>query len=138
MFLSNINFLGVVVAAVANIVLGMIWYSPKVFGTTWMRLSGVMPVDKETAKKEMIKGSVLNFINAFIMIAVLGSVISRFNAFFVADAIKVAIWIWLGFIAAASAGMVIWEKKPLKLFGIHAGYHLAALIISAVILALVG
>ncbi len=36
----SINYLAVVVAAVASMIIGAIWYSPRVFGRMWMRLTG--------------------------------------------------------------------------------------------------
>ncbi|MDG5491067.1 DUF1761 domain-containing protein [Psychroserpens sp. SPM9] len=35
------NFLAILVAAVVPMVLGFIWYNPKLFGTVWMRESGM-------------------------------------------------------------------------------------------------
>ena len=35
------NFLAVLAAAVSAMVVGFIWYSPKVFGTAWMQASGM-------------------------------------------------------------------------------------------------
>jgi hypothetical protein len=36
----NINFLAILVAAVASLPIGFIWYNPKVFGTAWMKSIG--------------------------------------------------------------------------------------------------
>ncbi|MCI5081666.1 MAG: DUF1761 domain-containing protein [Saprospiraceae bacterium] len=33
----DINWLAIVAAVVANMVLGFVWYHPKVFGTAWMK-----------------------------------------------------------------------------------------------------
>ncbi len=35
---AEISLIGVALAAVANIILGMIWFNPKVLGTYWMKL----------------------------------------------------------------------------------------------------
>lgn len=37
----EINFLALVAAALSTLVIGFIWYNPKVFGTIWMRESGL-------------------------------------------------------------------------------------------------
>ncbi|WP_140484905.1 DUF1761 domain-containing protein [Flavobacterium sp. GSA192] len=37
----EINFLALFVAALSTLVIGFIWYSPKVFGTIWMKESGL-------------------------------------------------------------------------------------------------
>jgi hypothetical protein len=36
----NINFLALILAAFSTLVIGGIWYNPKVFGTIWMRETG--------------------------------------------------------------------------------------------------
>lgn len=36
----NINFLALLAAAASSMVVGFIWYNPKVFGNIWMRESG--------------------------------------------------------------------------------------------------
>lgn len=35
------NFLALIVAALSTLVIGFIWYNPKVFGTIWMKESGL-------------------------------------------------------------------------------------------------
>jgi hypothetical protein len=37
----EINFLALFVAALSTLVVGFIWYNPKVFGTIWMKESGM-------------------------------------------------------------------------------------------------
>lgn len=37
----DINYLALVVAAIIPLITGFIWYNPKVFGTTWMKESGM-------------------------------------------------------------------------------------------------
>jgi len=50
----EINFLALLVAAISSLVIGAIWYNPKVFGSIWMRESGMT--------QEKMKGT-----NMFIM-----------------------------------------------------------------------
>ncbi len=44
----EMNFLAILVAAVSALVVGFIWYNPKVFGNAWMKSSGMT--------EEQIKG----------------------------------------------------------------------------------
>ena len=37
----NINFIALLLAAFSSLVVGFIWYNPKVFGTIWMREAGI-------------------------------------------------------------------------------------------------
>lgn len=47
------NFLAVLVAALAPLLIGFIWYNPKVFGTAWMRSIGVENPDEMKAGANM-------------------------------------------------------------------------------------
>jgi len=48
-----INFTVVLLSALIPLLMGFIWYHPKVFGNIWMRESGIIP--NEDAKKRMPK-----------------------------------------------------------------------------------
>lgn len=37
----EMNFLAIIVAAASAIVMGFIWYNPKIFGNAWMKAAGV-------------------------------------------------------------------------------------------------
>ncbi|GAA4802176.1 DUF1761 domain-containing protein [Litoribaculum gwangyangense] len=53
----EMNLLAVLVAAVSALVVGFIWYNPKVFGNAWMQAAGIT--------EEQIKGG--NMVKIFIM-----------------------------------------------------------------------
>ena len=44
----EINFLAIIAAAISALVVGFIWYNPKVFGNAWMQAAGM--------SEEKIKG----------------------------------------------------------------------------------
>lgn len=53
----EINFLAVIVAAISALIVGFVWYNPKVFGTAWMQVADMT--------EEKMKGS--NMAKIFIM-----------------------------------------------------------------------
>ncbi len=55
------NFLAILVAAFASLVIGAIWYHPKVFGTAWMKAAEM--------SEEKIKGA--NMVKLFAMVFLL-------------------------------------------------------------------
>jgi hypothetical protein len=55
-----INFPVVLLSALIPLLMGLIWYHPKVFGNLWMRESGVIP--DEDAKKRMPRIMALLFL----------------------------------------------------------------------------
>ena len=54
---------------------------------------------------------------------------------FIADAVLLAFWLWLGFFATTQLGMVMWEGKPVKLYIINTLHHLVSLVVMSAILA---
>ncbi len=43
--LQNINYLGVVLGVLASMIIGMVWYNPKVWGEQWIKLVGFKKKD---------------------------------------------------------------------------------------------
>lgn len=126
-FFNDINVWAVLGAAVFSMVLGMAWYSPKVFGTEWMRLLGMTPADIDEAKK---KGMGRTYAMAFVGSIVSAYVLSYFNV--LSDALTFAegAWtgflVWFGFIAPVMMGGVLWEGRSVKLYAINAGHYLVS------------
>ena len=50
----QINFLALFVAALSTLFIGFIWYNPKVFGTIWMRESGLTEEKMKGANMPLI------------------------------------------------------------------------------------
>lgn len=61
----KINFLALLAAAASSMVVGFIWYNPKVFGNAWMRASGTTEEKMKGANMAMIFG--LSFFYAFLI-----------------------------------------------------------------------
>lgn len=65
----EINFLALLVAAFSTLVVGFIWYNPKVFGTIWMKESGM--TEEKMKSGNMLMTFVVSFIYAFFISFVL-------------------------------------------------------------------
>ncbi|RZJ66400.1 MAG: DUF1761 domain-containing protein [Flavobacterium sp.] len=75
----EINFLALLVAALSSLVTGFIWYNPKVFGTAWMKETGI--VMDENKKPNMVKIFGMTIVYAFFIAFVLQMlVIHQFGA----------------------------------------------------------
>jgi hypothetical protein len=61
----EINFLALLVAALSTLAVGFIWYNPKVFGTIWMKESGMTEEKMKGANMAIIFG--LSFFYAFLI-----------------------------------------------------------------------
>ena len=61
----NINFLAVLVAALVPMIIGFIWYNPKVLGTAWMKASGIAEEKLKTGNMAVIFG--VSFLLSFML-----------------------------------------------------------------------
>ncbi len=130
-----INYLAVLISAIATMVIGALWYSPILFGKIWIELSGVTQKKIEEAKKKgMSKSYLFTFIGSLITAYVLAHFVDYLEATTASGGAQLAFWLWLGFIAPVNLGMVLWEGKPFKLFLLNTLHHLVSLIVIAIIL----
>ncbi len=137
----QINMIAILVAVVANFVLGFLWYTP-LFGKAWAKEMG-FDLSVKPSGGEMAKGMIIMVIGSFFLAYVFAHNMAAWS--FVpgsaemgatANILNSAIFTWLGFYLPVDIGTVTWEKKSWKLFGINTGYHLAMLLVTAIILTL--
>lgn len=124
----NINLLAVLIAGIAHMLTGLIWFRPRLFGNDWMELTGK---DLKPASRWMPAGVLGHLCIAF----VLALLINLAGATTVLGGIAMGALVWVGFIVTLEIGELIWEKIPFKLFVIRIGNHLVALSIAGAILA---
>ena len=75
----NVNFLALLLAAISTLLVGFIWYNPKVFGTIWMKEAGLKEEDMKGAN--MVKMFGLSILYAFLISFILQMlVIHQFGA----------------------------------------------------------
>ena len=132
---TSINALAVLVAAIAGMVIGALWYSPALFGRRWMQL---MKMDKAAVAKAKRQGMTANYVAAFIGQLVTAAVLAMFvgyaGALGAGDGMIVGFLAWLGFLAPVILGSVLWEGKSMQLFVLNSGHHLVVLLVMGIIL----
>jgi hypothetical protein len=137
----HINMMAVLVAVVANFVLGFLWYTP-LFGKAWAKEMGFDTSIKPPAGA-MAKGMVFMVIGNFFLAYVFAHNMAAWSFVpgsnemgTVANIMNATIFTWLGFYLPVDIGTVTWENKSWKLFAINTGYHLVMLLVAATILTL--
>lgn len=132
----TVNYLAVLVSAIAAMVVGFLWYGP-LFGKLWIGLMGITKKQMEEGKKKgMGKSYAILFVSSLVFAYILAHFVKYLSAATVGDAISAAFWIWLGFIATIALGSVLWEGRPWKLYFLNVAYQFVALAIQAIILTL--
>ncbi len=130
--MMDVNFLGILVCAVAAMILGYLWYGPMLFGKRWMKEAKVS--EAQNKKANMTGMYILMFVSALVEAYVLSVIISVFSATTLMAGFTGAFWIWLGFIATTMIGMVTAEGRSWTYYGIVAGYQLVVLLVMSAIL----
>jgi len=133
----EVNYLSILVASVAAMAVGALWYSPVLFGNMWIKLMGFTPEQLEEMKgKGMAKSYLVMFVSLFVMGFVLNHVLLAFEAETFLQGLEGGFWMWLGFVATLSLGSILWEGKSLKLYVINVLHSLVAIALMGGILAL--
>jgi hypothetical protein len=134
--MSKINYPAVVVAAVLYWMLGALWYSPLLFAQRFIALKGYTPEDIARIQSEgTAKLVAAALLGSLIASYVLAHFVRFVQARGVADGLKTGFWVCLGFIFTSNLETVLFEQRPLGLYLINNGYHLAGFLLMGAILA---
>ncbi|HKD02247.1 MAG TPA: DUF1761 domain-containing protein [Terriglobales bacterium] len=138
MQILGIRILPVVVAAIACMILGFLWYSPVLFAKPWMVLMGYDPNDKarlDEMRKSAGKTYTLAFIASLISAFVLAKIIALTTVQTAFYGMKVAFAVWLGFVTTVQLTGALFSKQPTNLYLINTGYQLVCYLVMGAILA---
>src|SRR5436190_19324149 len=118
----NINMVAILVAVVANFILGFIWYTP-LFGKVWGREMG-FDMNNKSPAGALAKGMIFMVIGNFLMAYVFAHNIAAWSYVpcvkemsKIENIMNSTLFTWLGFYLPVDLGSVAWENKSWKLFG---------------------
>jgi hypothetical protein len=137
MRIMGVNLWAVLVAAVATMPLGFLWYSPMLFANPWMKLMGYDPNDKaKIAEMQKSAGPSygLAFVASVLSAAVLGKIITIAWVHSVLYGMKFGLAIWLGFVTTVQLTNALFSRQPWKLYAINTGYQLVCYLAMGAIL----
>ncbi len=127
----QLNYFALFAAALSTFLIGGLWYSPAVFGKTWMKENGFT--------EESLKGG--NMVKIFGLAFLLGLIAAVNLAIFMGpenNPVMGAMWGFLGgagWVATFVGTHYLFERKSFTLFLINAGYSIVALTVMGIILA---
>jgi len=127
-----VNWVAIVVAAIAQFIIGWIWYGP-LFGKTWMSMMGMS--QQSMGREGMGKTMVLTFIGSLVTAAVLSMLVGWMGAKTLGAGIAAGFWAWLGFVATVTLGGVLFAKMSWNLYILNNAYQLVSLAVMGAILA---
>ena len=139
MNLHHLNWLAILVAAVATMILGFLWYSPLLFAKPWMREMGYDPNDKaKTQEMQKSAGPAYagSFVASLISAFTLALILHGLRAEDLHFGIMASFHIWLGFVATVQFTSALFAKQSMKLLAINTGYQLVCYLAMGAILVL--
>jgi len=130
----DINWLAVIVAAIASFLVGAVWYSPLLFAKAWQREIGITDTDLAKGNFGRILGSafVLTLLSTLVFHMFLGP---NPGVLFAAGAGFAAGLFWVAFGKGVD---YLFERRSLRHFLINGGHHTVAYTVMGLVLGLMG
>jgi hypothetical protein len=138
MTFMNVNLWSVLVAAIATMVVGFLWYSPMLFARPWMVAMGYDPNDKvktDEMRKSAGKSYAISFVASLVSAFVLGKIISITAVNTALYGMKIGLAVWLGFVTTVQLTAKLFGNQSTKLYLINTGYQLVCYLAMGAILA---
>lgn len=128
---GDINYLAVLVCAVASLAVGFVWYAP-LFGKAWIEGVGLKQEDIKPA--DAVKGYIFGLISSFVQALLLAVFMKMTGTVGLLPGIYAGAAVGIGFIALSLFSNDLFEHRPFKLSMINAGYRIVYFIIIGAIL----
>lgn len=126
----HITLIAVLVAAVAQFVLGWIWYMPSVFGNRWMTEHGIVQMPRPSPKL------LLYLIGAVLTAWVVAMTYAWAGGNGLGDGLKIGAMLSIPMIATETAGGIAMARRSAQYILIQDGYSLVGFAMMGAIVAI--
>lgn len=137
--IPDVNPLAVVLATLSTLVVGSFWYTPRVFGTRWMRLANV---DRAATEKRgvwpILVTVVVSLVTAWVLAGAVSIAHEFYDGTFLVDALGTGVLLWAGFTAARMATHDAFEGRPPALTAINLAHELVTVLVMSLVIGLMG
>lgn len=134
MLVPAINYWAVLVATVSTMLVGSIWYTPKVFGTRWMRLAKVDPNAQGSAVGPILVTVLVSFVSAWVLAGSAYLAWTFYDGGFFWGTLFTAVILWAGFTASRFITHDAFEGRPSALTTLNIAHELVTFVVMAVII----
>lgn len=133
----QINFIAVLVATGAALLINYLWYHPRILGSNWSRLAKVKHKDIDISW-----AAVTAILSAFVMALVLAFFAYIYDYFFMGNhlinVVTTALIIWFGFQAVRAVQRDALNQRRKKETLIHVAHDLVVILVMGVVIGLFG
>lgn len=137
--IPEINIWAVLVATLSTMVVGTIWYTPRVFGNYWMRVAKVdSSGDSKDAIRPILITLVVSLISAWVLAG--GAAIAQdfYGGNFLLNTLITSVILWAGFTASRFITHDAFEGRPAGLTVLNCAHELVTYLVMALIIGLFG
>lgn len=139
MHIEQFSDISILIVTIIVMIFGALWYSSSFFGPRWSRLSGV-DLEDPTVDARLRKKAGLLYFRTFLSTIVMATLLNTLMIFLGADTwqqgVVLGMSLWIGFVATTSLINYSFSERPLALWMIDGGYHLASLMMMGAILSI--
>lgn len=125
----QISIVAIVLAVIANMVLGMSWYSKMLFGNIWMKLVKKKESELVMKNTDMILAVVVALLTAIGLNSILQFSAELTGLALIPNLLACAGMLTLTIIAPFGLNEVIWEGRDKKLFLLNLAHHFVGYIL---------
>jgi hypothetical protein len=135
MSIPEINSWTVVLATLSSMIVGSVWYAPKVFGTRWAQLAKVdMDRPAASAALPIVVTVIVSFATAWVLAGATTIAWHFYEGSYLWAAIVTAVLMWAGFTAARLITHDAFEGRPTSLTVMNIAHELVTILVMAVII----
>ena len=139
MQVPDINPWAVVLATLSTLVVGSLWYTPKVFGTRWMALAHVdMDAARERGVRPILVTVVVSAVTAWVLAGAISIAHEFYDGAFLTDALITGVLLWAGLTAARIITHDQFEGRPAALTTLTVGHELVTVLVMSLVIGLLG
>lgn len=134
MTVPAINYLAVVLATLSSMVVGSVWYTPKVFGKLWMREAGITPSgNAKDAVRPIVVTLIVSFVTAWVLAGASWISFEFYGGSFLVNALVTGAILWAGFTAARFITHDQFDGRSAKLTVLNCAHELVTILVMALI-----
>src|SRR5258708_5510445 len=130
----HINYLAVVVAAVAAFALGGVWYSPLLFAKLWVNAHGYSEEQVKAMQKSAGKAYGVSLVCQWLIALALAVLVGYLHLEHLSQGLKLGLLAWVGFAFPLGLMANMFTEKRITVFYIDTGYQLVYLLIMGAII----
>lgn len=134
-----VNIWAVLLATLSTMVVGAIWYTPRVFGDRWMALAKVDPDQaQQSGATPIVITVIVSFVSAYAL-AILANITHVFyGGSYLANTALIGVVAWAGFTAARFITHDAFEGRPTALTTMNIAHELVTVLVMALIIGAFG